>query len=736
MCGAKKIDGYAFSLGVDLLRDLYEARPDLQGLIRLVTYLIREAIFRTGYLVGSLGRSSLDICSLGELMDMYHAHEATKRHDKVYALLGMSSDDLSKVDLLPDYGVPWEELLQRLAKFLLPEKISVETWRDREITAFKSKGCVLGKVTLVQSDMARDDRQGVDVTLKNIPGQPEERGQWSAHWTLSVSARPIREGDLICLLQGASKLMIVRLCNDHFAIIMIAATPQEDIPTLSQSENIFTRDFLLVWDWESSLEKHQDQGRYETLLRTNSSVSECSKTELESYLDDATRIWNVALILGDSEENEEAGEKLQEAVNGYEITFGEVGSNKLGSQYDGQTPLVWAAGNGYYGVVNLLLTKDGIDPDLNDRNGRTPLWWAAKNGHETVVKLLLETGKVDVDSRDSSKQTPLWSAAMNGHEAVVKLLLETGKVYVNSKDSREQTPLWWAAKNGHETVVKLLLETGKVDVDSRDSSEQTPLWWAAKNGHETVVKLLLETGKVSVDSKDSRGRTPLSFAAQGGHETVVKLLLETGKVDVDSRDSRGWTPLWWAAQGGHETVVKLLLETGKVSVDLEDSCYGRTPLLFAAQGGYETVVKLLLETGKVDVDSKNSHGWTPLWLAAVNGHETVVKLLLETGKVDVDSRDSRGQTLLQWAAERGHEAVVKLLLETGKVSVDSKDSRGRTPLSFAAQGGHETVVKLLLETGKVDVNSKDSSEQTPLWWAAKNGHEAVVKLLESYYNLS
>jgi hypothetical protein len=176
MYRAKMIDGYAFSLGIDSLKDLYEARPDLQGLIRSVTYLIREAIFRTSYSMGSSGRSSLDICSLGELMDMYHTHEATKRHDKVYALLGMSSDDLSKVNLLPDYGVPWEELLQRLAKFLLPEKVSVKTWRNREIAAFKSKGCILGKVISVQSNMARDGRQDVDVIFKNMPGQPAERG--------------------------------------------------------------------------------------------------------------------------------------------------------------------------------------------------------------------------------------------------------------------------------------------------------------------------------------------------------------------------------------------------------------------------------------------------------------------------------------------------------------------------------------------------------------------------------
>ncbi|KAH7082696.1 heterokaryon incompatibility protein-domain-containing protein [Paraphoma chrysanthemicola] len=146
MCGSKKIDGYAFCLGVDSLKNFYDARPDLQRLIRSVTYLIREAIFRPGYSTGSSGRSSLNICPLGELMDMHHAHEATKRHDKVYALLGMSSDDLSEANLLPNYRDRWENLLQRLVKFLLSEKISVETWSDKEITSIKSKGCVLDRV--------------------------------------------------------------------------------------------------------------------------------------------------------------------------------------------------------------------------------------------------------------------------------------------------------------------------------------------------------------------------------------------------------------------------------------------------------------------------------------------------------------------------------------------------------------------------------------------------------------
>jgi hypothetical protein len=36
---------------------------------------------------------------------MYYTYKATKRHDKVYALLGISLDNLSKVNLLPNYGV-------------------------------------------------------------------------------------------------------------------------------------------------------------------------------------------------------------------------------------------------------------------------------------------------------------------------------------------------------------------------------------------------------------------------------------------------------------------------------------------------------------------------------------------------------------------------------------------------------------------------------------------------------
>jgi hypothetical protein len=39
--------------------------------------------------------------------------------------------------------------------------------------------------------------------------------------------------------------------------------------------------------------------------------------------DQATKTWNVALILGDLEEYEKAEKRLREVIKGYEIAFGE-----------------------------------------------------------------------------------------------------------------------------------------------------------------------------------------------------------------------------------------------------------------------------------------------------------------------------------------------------------------------------------------------------------------------------
>jgi hypothetical protein len=110
MCGSTEIDGHAFASGLGFLD---KASADITT---QVAFLIRGAVFRSRNITRTQEGLSLDICTLGELLDMYHAHKATKVHDKVYALLGMCSDDLSTARLEPDYTLQWSILMERVAK--------------------------------------------------------------------------------------------------------------------------------------------------------------------------------------------------------------------------------------------------------------------------------------------------------------------------------------------------------------------------------------------------------------------------------------------------------------------------------------------------------------------------------------------------------------------------------------------------------------------------------------------
>ena len=131
------------------------------------------------------------------------------------------------------------------------------------------------------------------------------------------------------------------------------------------------------------------------------------------------------------------------------------------------TPLLHAAQQGNEGVVQLLLTRDDINPDNPDIRGKTPLWWASLNGHEGVVKMLLARNDVNPNKPDNFfRKTPLLCASEYGHEGIVKLLLKRDDVNPNMPKYLDQTPLWWASQFGRQGVVRLLLAHKDLDPNS------------------------------------------------------------------------------------------------------------------------------------------------------------------------------------------------------------------------------------------------------------------------------
>ena len=261
-------------------------------------------------------------------MDMYHTHEATERHDMVFALLGMSSDDLTGAGLSPDYDVPWAKVFMNFLLFVFGKTLPIETLGNGDLAVVKAKGHVIGEVSSVERNISWSDRQEVDATFWNEATKSRDR----VLLTFLVSAKPILERDLICLFEHTPELMIVRACKDYFRIIKIAAVPHEaDLPLeadllhetdlpheadLASDRDYSTdsshrmneyvnwaesvdliktppREFLLVWDWEMSEGAFQHQ-EYRDLESKWCEIQTGSTMKAE-------RLSNAALILAEHE---------------------------------------------------------------------------------------------------------------------------------------------------------------------------------------------------------------------------------------------------------------------------------------------------------------------------------------------------------------------------------------------------------------------------------------------------
>ncbi|PON21578.1 hypothetical protein TGAM01_v209609 [Trichoderma gamsii] len=202
------------------------------------------------------------------------------------------------------------------------------------------------------------------------------------------------------------------------------------------------------------------------------------------------------------------------------------------------TALMIASYFGLTTVMKLLLILDSTD--VNSRDGtykRSALSWAAGNGYYVAVKLLIE--------------------GVRSHWKGLEILFKAG-AQVDSVDRHNLTPLSYAVLNGHAAIAELLLEAG-ARVDTRDSIGGTPSFYAVCNGHEHIVNLLLKRG-INIDSEEDMSMALLLSAAEKGHAGIVKLLLDKGRVDPNSKDKNGNTPLYLAVKNGYKPIIELLLE--------------------------------------------------------------------------------------------------------------------------------------------------------------------------------
>ncbi|KAN0066670.1 Ankyrin repeat-containing domain protein [Elaphomyces granulatus] len=350
-----------------------------------------------------------------------------------------------------------------------------------------------------------------------------------------------------------------------------------------------------------------------------------------------------------------------------------------------QVALQVATAKEHVPIVELLLKVEGINPNFYSASFEAPLYAesleaplliAARRGNSAIVELLLAKVNIDPDVRDHGHTvSPLLYACLGGHVSIVRELLARDNVDINCKGrgAHNWTPLTAACYERNTEIISLLLTKDGIDVNE-SSDYGTPLMIAVKMDHVEVVKSLLVRADVDPNIPNRDGFNALcdvvsSYRYRRKPLEISKMLLERDDIDVNLRDPEGRTALSWACINGCLELVDLILKKDNVDPNIRDNI-GCTPFteacrLTRSRGGVEPleISKILLERDDIDVNLRDDKGRTALSWACINGCLELVDLILKKDNIDPNIRDNTGRTPLAEACRFSVKpAVIRSLL--------------------------------------------------------------------------
>ncbi|KAN0069067.1 Ankyrin repeat-containing domain protein [Elaphomyces granulatus] len=437
---------------------------------------------------------------------------------------------------------------------------------------------------------------------------------------------------------------------------------------------------------------------------------------------------------------------------------------------NGDTPLMQAAECRSVPVMESLLARNDLDPNIRSFSGYHVVYPSLSLGY-TIVKSLLDHPKTDRDPNlvvgSIFRETGLMRACEIGDPDIVKLYLDRKGIDLNRRDHRGCTALDKAIASyyitrGRLEVIKLLLGQDNIDLNHRDNTitlGRTPLHRACIYGNLLAVDLLLKKKDIiDPNARDNSGATPLTYACFGqcrqqqhlgsplpgcyrhalniavGDGNVlhlVKLLLEVNGIDVNGVGILPWpipdkNPLFLAVNEGHGAIVKLLLDVVDIDPNIIDPYSANSALHLACQRGDTTIINLLLAKDSIDINLCDEIGDTPLMRAArYKSDMDIVKLYLDRDGIDLIRRDHRGFAALNraiatsYCPTQGRLEVIKLLLGRDNIDLNYRDNNkhGRTVLHTACAYVNRLAVDMLLTRKDVDPNARDNGGATPLTYA-------------------
>ncbi|XP_015908305.2 alpha-latrocrustotoxin-Lt1a-like [Parasteatoda tepidariorum] len=243
--------------------------------------------------------------------------------------------------------------------------------------------------------------------------------------------------------------------------------------------------------------------------------------------------------------------------------------NLQGQEYK-VTPLHLAVRYHAEEIVEALLDKSNINPNLKDVAGLTPLHYAVtdENYNKHLFTTLIKSRKTDLNVKDNNGLAVVhYATILDRWEEIIDLTIEGDRFDIYAKDNQQMLAVHYDAMKGNknEQLISSMMADDKASKlnDAAGEKHWTPLHYAAFFKQTAWVKYLFHwhervISKINVDAKDVDNQTPLHLAAAAGLKDIVKILLEKG-AKVYEKTKKQNTPLDLAVMHNRKEVIDDLL---------------------------------------------------------------------------------------------------------------------------------------------------------------------------------
>ena len=262
---------------------------------------------------------------------------------------------------------------------------------------------------------------------------------------------------------------------------------------------------------------------------------------------------------------------------------------------DNETFLSYAIKENNIKLIEYLLSKPNIDPNVIISENERALTLAFEKGNKEIIKLLLQNQKIDPNFIYNDKHykpfTILSMAIEKEDIELIKMLLECPNIDPNVKLSfsknineeeyiyEQKTALSMAVDKENKEIIDLLLKNPKIDPnitllinyylkDGYNHEMKNPLSMAIEKGNNDIIDLLLSNEKIIPNSKlyiNEEEKTELSLAIDLKNKEIIQKLLQNQKVDPNFIFKQG-TVLSKAIEEDNFELTKLLLNSPHINI--------------------------------------------------------------------------------------------------------------------------------------------------------------------------